>query len=147
MGGPGAGTSSWPGSSRASAILGLSLAALAVGWATLDGRMPLGPTQALVHVGVMFAVGSLCVVLASRWSSMPLAFAAQASLLLGYAAFRSGFALPPSADSTAMLILAGVDLGIAEVAGRGRRLFALPALAVGLALPLISVGPRLTSTA
>ena len=123
------------------AILGLSFAALAVGWATLNTRMHVGPTQALVHVGVMFAVGSLCVVLASRWSSIPLAFAAQVSLLLGYAAFRSGFALPPSADSTAMLILAGIDLGIAEVAGRGRRrLFALPAFATGLALPLISVG-------
>ena len=43
-------------------------------------------------------------------------------------------------DASAMLILAGIDLGVAEVAGRGRRLFALPALVAGLALPLVSVG-------
>lgn len=40
-----------------------------------------------------------------------------------------------------MLLLAGIDLGIAEIAGRARRrLFALPAMATGLILPLVSVG-------
>ena len=86
-------------------------------------------SQALVDVGVMFAAASLCVLMASRLGSIPLAFAAQLAVLLGYAAFRSAFALPAGGDSTAMLILAGVDLGVAEIAGRARRrLFALPAL-------------------
>jgi hypothetical protein len=88
----------------------------------------------------MGAVGSLCVVLASRWGSMTMAFAAQASILLGFAAYRSGFPMSPMGDASAMLILAGIDLGVAEVAGRGRRWFALPTLVAGLALPLISVG-------
>ena len=122
-------------------LLGLLLAALGVVWPTILNFGEVAPRQALVNVGVMFAVGSLCVVMASRLSSVLLAFAAQTAIVLGYAAFRSGLALPAGWDATAMLLLAGIDLGIAEIAGRGRgRLFALPALMTGLALPLVSVG-------
>ncbi len=120
------------------AAVALAVASGGVLFSILDPST-VGSSQALVNVGVMAAVGSMCVVLASRWSSLPMAFAAQGAILLAYAAFRSGFNLPPSGDSTAILILAGIDLGIAEIAGRGRRLFALPALATGLFLPLISV--------
>jgi hypothetical protein len=120
------------------ALAFLASTALAVGVASLD---VIGPFQATVNLGVMFAVSSMCVVLAMSWQSMPLAFAAQAAILLGYAAFRSGFNVPQSTDSAALLILAGIELGVAEIAGRGRqRLFALPALVAGLALPLLSVG-------
>jgi tetratricopeptide (TPR) repeat protein len=115
----------------------LAVAAACVGVATLGVA---GPIEVEMNVAIMFATGSLCMVLATRWGSIALAFGAQASILLGYVAFRAGFASPPMGDAAAILILAGVDLGIAEVAGRGRRLFALPALATGLALPLISVG-------
>ena len=88
----------------------------------------------------MFSVGSLCVVLAMRWSSLPMAFAAQAAILLGYGAYRSGFSPPPLGDASALLILAGIELGVAEVVNQGRpRLFAFPALATGLAVPLVSV--------
>jgi hypothetical protein len=122
------------------AAASLALAAGAVGLAVLDMRGLAGPDRALVDVGVLFAAGSLCVVLAARWSSMAMAFAAQAAILLGYVAYRSGFAMSPMGDSAAMLILAGIDLGVAEVAGRvRRRVFALPALAAGLVLPLIAV--------
>ena len=55
-------------------------------------------------------------------------------------AYRSGFPTPPAGDAGAILILAGIELGVAEVAERGRsRLFALPALATALTLPLVSV--------
>ena len=122
-------------------LVGLLLAALAVVAPTIYEFGSVGSTQALANVGVMFAVGSMCAVMASRLGSIPLAFASQAAILLGYAAFRSGFPLPRGGDSTAMLLLSGIDLGIAEIAGRGRRrLFALPAMATGLILPLVSVG-------
>ncbi len=119
------------------AVAALAIAVAAVVVASLG---PVGATQAMADLVIMFAVASLCVVLAMRRHSLPLAFAAQAAILLGYAALRAGVAVPPSADSTAMLILAAIELGVAEVAGRGRRLFALPALAAGLTLPLLSVG-------
>ncbi len=118
----------------------LAVAAGSVGLSTLGQGAPAGAGVALVGVGVMAAVGSMSVILATRWTSMTMAFAAQASVLLGFAAYRSGFAVPPMGDPAALLILAGVDLGVAEVAGRGRRWFALPTLAAGLALPLISIG-------
>jgi tetratricopeptide (TPR) repeat protein len=122
-------------------LAAVSLAALGVAMPTFFDFGYVNPTQALVNVGVMFATASLCVLMASRLGSIPLAFLAQAAIVFGYVAFRSAFALPAEGDSTAMLILAGVDLGIAEVAGRARRrLFALPALATALALPLVSVG-------
>jgi hypothetical protein len=118
----------------------LAMAAGAVGLAIIEPFGPIGPDLALSNVGILWAVASLCVILAARWSSMPMAFAAQAVILLGYAAYRAGFAVTPMGDSSAMLVLAGIDLGIAEVAGRARRrVFALPALSAGLVLPLIAV--------
>jgi hypothetical protein len=118
----------------------LVVASASVGLSSLIPHESSGAVRAMIGVGVMGAVGSLCVVLASRWASMTMAFAAQASILLGFAAFRSGFAMSPMGDASAMLILAGIDLGVAEVAGRGRRLFAMPALVAALALPILSVG-------
>lgn len=120
-------------------IASLIIVASSVGLATLSRSID--SSQALVDAGVMFVVASLCVILASRRNSVTLAFAAQAAILIGYAAFRSGFSVPQVGDSLAMLLLAGIDLGIAEITGRGgRRLFAIPAFAAGLALPLLSVG-------
>jgi len=119
------------------AAVALAVASGAVGYSLGE---PGEPVRALVGVGVMAGVASLGVVLATRWASMAMAFGAQGAILLGFAAFRSGYPISPMGDAAAMLILAGIDLGVAEVAGRGRRAFALPALATGLALPLISVG-------
>ena len=122
------------------ALVYLAIAVIAVCEVTFDPVYSVGPGEALVDVGVMFAVGTLCAVLASRWSSMPLAVAAQGTIVFGYVAYRAGCSAPPGGDAAAILILAGIDLGVAEVADRYRkRLFALPALAVGLALPLVSV--------
>jgi len=123
------------------ALGGLALASLGVAFPTILAFGSVGSTQSLIDMGVMFAVGAMCVIVASRWASIALAFAAQASILVGYAAFRAGIAIPEGGDSTAMLILSGLNLGVAEIAGRGgRRLFALPAMATGLVLPMLSVG-------
>ena len=85
----------------------LAIAMLAVGkWPTVEHAASIGPAQA---IGTW---ASCSAPVRSAWSwrapgSFAMAFSAQAAILLGYAAYRSGFSPPPLGDASAMLILAG----------------------------------------
>ena len=121
------------------AVVAAGLAALAVAFGLL-WRVDLGTTESIAFASTLVAVGVICSILASRWDAWPLAAATQVAILGAYAACRAGFAVPAAADSMVVLILAGLDLGIAEITGRFRQtIHAWPALAAGLILPMASV--------
>jgi hypothetical protein len=102
--------------------------------------------QALVAIAVLVGLGALFATLALRNGSTVLAHAAQGAVLATYVAYRRGWPLPIGSDAVVLLILAALDLGLAEVFERlGLRLFARPAIGAAVLLPAVSLGLALGS--
>ncbi|MFO0957930.1 MAG: tetratricopeptide repeat protein [Isosphaeraceae bacterium] len=95
---------------------------------------------AWIDMLLLAGVGAILSFLAERRGSITLAALAQGSALLGYLAYRRGFPEPGLGDSTVLLVLATIELGLAEALNRsGRRHFGLPAFGAATILPVIGV--------
>ncbi|HWE36689.1 MAG TPA: hypothetical protein VG406_08985 [Isosphaeraceae bacterium] len=126
------------------ALEGIALVGVAFAGVVAVGPVASGIAQRdwglAAGIATLLVLTATCVVLAARWRSQALVYAAQAALVGTYFLYRSAYPFTTAGDAVILVLLGFLDFGVAEVMERlGLDLYARPTLYFSLVMPLIPI--------